>query len=163
MILNSHRQDKALKLIAKPELQDASGYAMHVDISWKKVSAPAVKLIKIYRSEDGRNFNAVGVQYPFISRFADYAGETGKKYWYYISYLDADYNESEKSNVLEASTRPMTDEELLTMVQASLLRILLGRLRKPAPEWQGKILPRQTQYDCQWCQRIWNHGSDCRN
>lgn len=114
--------DKALKLIAKPELQDASGYAMHVDISWKKVSAPAVKLIKIYRSEDGRNFNAVGVQYPFISRFADYAGETGKKYWYCISYLDADYNESEKSNVLEASTRPMTDEELLTMVQQASFR-----------------------------------------
>ena len=57
-----------------------------------------------------------------INRYADFTGVTGKKYWYKASFLDGSYNESPASAIVSASTRPMNDEELLTMVQEANFR-----------------------------------------
>jgi hypothetical protein len=100
-----------------PELQMALGYARHVDIAWKPVSDPAIKYIKIYRSENNKDFEPVGIQVPMTYRYADYTGVTGKKYYYKIAFLDQAYRESKSSEVVSAYTREMSDEELLTMVQ----------------------------------------------
>ncbi len=101
----------------KPKLNEAKGYARHVSLEWQPVEDDAVKFVKIYRAENGKNFLPVGVQYPFINRFADFTGSTGKKYTYKISFLDRAYKEGPMSEQLSAQTRTMTDEELLTMVQ----------------------------------------------
>ncbi len=113
---------KAQTVNAAPAIKNAAGFARHVDISWQPVTDTAVKYVKIYRSEDGKNFHAAGIQLPMIARYADYTGHEGKKYWYRISFLDYAYNESKLSDVVSASTRPMSDDELLTMLQEANFR-----------------------------------------
>ena len=109
-------------VVESPAIENATGYAMHVDLSWKPVKDKNIRVIKIYRSADGNNFEPVGVQQPYINRYADFIGETGKKYFYKISYLNNNFSETKLSPVAEAATRPMSDAELLTMVQEASFR-----------------------------------------
>lgn len=105
-----------------PEIVIAKGYAKHVDISWKKITDKNIKLVKIYRSENGKDYLPVGIQQPYINRFADFTGETGKKYFYKTTFLDDNYKETVFSSPAEATTMSMTDDELLTMVQEASFR-----------------------------------------
>ncbi len=66
---------------------------MHVDITWKKLADKNIHLVKIYRSENGKNIKPVGIQQTYINRYADFTGETGKKYFYKISFLNSKYEE----------------------------------------------------------------------
>lgn len=114
--------DKIISTI--PVIKSATGYAMHVDITWPSISDTNVHLVKIYRSTNGKNYTAVGVQQPYINRFADITGNTkaGKKYLYKIAYLNNKYAESNLSTAVGTTTKPMTDDELLTMVQEASFR-----------------------------------------
>ncbi len=112
----------AHSIILKPEIKDAKGYAMHVDINWPQITDPNVHLVKIYRSCDGSIYQPAGIQQPFINRFADFTGETGKNYSYLITFLNSSYEESEFSEPVSASTRVMSNDELLTMVQETSFR-----------------------------------------
>jgi len=105
-----------------PRIAGIAGYAMHVDLSWDKIKDDNIHLVKIYRSEDGANYRAVGIQFPYVNRYADFTGETGKEYSYKISFLNSDYKETALSAPVSVSTRPMTDDELLTMVQEACFR-----------------------------------------
>ncbi len=108
--------------IAKPHFVTCNGYAKHIDISWQPFSDEEVKYVKIYRSENGKNFIPVGIQSPQINRYADFTGITGKTYSYKISFLNNQYKESGLSNIATAATKAMTDDELLTMVQEACFR-----------------------------------------
>ncbi len=105
-----------------PEIITATGYAMHVDITWIKITDPAVRLVKIYRSENGKKYEAVGIQQPYTNSYADFTGETNKKYFYKISFLNSRYEETKFSVPASSSTKQMTDDELLTMVQEASFR-----------------------------------------
>lgn len=105
-----------------PILTAAKGFEKHVDITWEPINDSAVKYIKIYRSSDNNNFYPVGIQSPFISRYADFTDTTGKAFHYKISLLDKNYTETVLSNAVGAATKPMTDEELLDMVQEAHFR-----------------------------------------
>ncbi len=107
---------------AIPLLKDAKGYAKHVDISWNPVADSNAHLVKIYRSFDGKNYTCVGVQQPYINRYADFIGESGKKYFYRISYVNSNFVETKQSAPVAATTRDMNDEELMTMVQEASFR-----------------------------------------
>lgn len=106
----------------KAKITEAKGYEKHVDIVWEKVTDPNVCLVKIRRLAEGGDTVEAGVQVPYIDRYADYTGETGKKYTYFISFLDNDYKESALSSPVKATTGIMTDDDLLTMVQEASFR-----------------------------------------
>src|ERR1019366_7938196 len=63
---------------AIPQITTCEGYAKHQDIAWKPFNDEHIKFVKIYRSQDGKNFVPVGIQSPLINRYADYTGVTGK-------------------------------------------------------------------------------------
>lgn len=105
-----------------PHLTGAKGYARHADITWDQPADAGLHLVKVYRSTDGKNFQPVGVQQPGINRYSDYTSVTGKKYFYRIACLNRDYTETRLSNTVSVSTREMTDEDLLTMVQEASFR-----------------------------------------
>jgi fibronectin type 3 domain-containing protein len=77
-----------------PQLLEAKGFEKHVDIMWTPVKDTRVKYVKIYRSADNQTFYPVGIQSPRTSRYADFTGTTGKKFFYKIALLDEAYNES---------------------------------------------------------------------
>lgn len=107
---------------ATPHLLSAEGFERHVDIVWSAVNDANVRYVKIYRSVDNKNFQPVGIQSSSINRYADYTDVVGQKFYYKITLLDGLYKESAFSNVVSASTRPMTDEEWLDMVQRASFR-----------------------------------------
>jgi len=109
-------------LAKAPQLLSAKGYAKHVDIAWQKDTSSAIRYVQIYRSDEGSDYNPVGIKDAAIGRYSDYTGETGKKYSYRISYLGTDYKESPVSDIVAAATRTMTDDELLDMVQEASFR-----------------------------------------
>lgn len=105
-----------------PVIISARGYALHVDIVWDKITDSTLHLVKIYRSENGRDYHAVGIQQAYKNRYADFTGETGKNYSYRISFLTSDYEETGWSSPVIAATKPMNDDELMTMVQEASFR-----------------------------------------
>jgi hypothetical protein len=107
---------------AQPKLVQAKGYEKHIDVEWEKITDPAVRYVKIYRSADNKNFDPVAIESPAFKRFDDFVDTTGRSFFYKISFLDSNYSESVLSNVVSASTRKMADEELLTMVQEANFR-----------------------------------------
>lgn len=105
-----------------PVLTEAKGFAKHVDVKWEKPADNNIHLVNIYRSEDGKTYQAIGIQQNYINRYTDFTGETGKKYFYKISFLNSHYQESAVSSPVSAATQPMSDDELLTMVQEASFR-----------------------------------------
>ncbi|MCH4821780.1 hypothetical protein ML462_01230 [Gramella lutea] len=102
----------------KIEIRSAKAYERHVELNWEKPDTDKVRYIKIYRSQNQGEFEAVGVQNTqHFSKYTDFTGEANQQYSYRISAVGNDYSESELSETVDVETRLMSDEDLLTMVQ----------------------------------------------
>ena len=130
-------------LVEKPVITAVKGYAKHVNLQWKDNANKAIKYIKIYRSENGTDYQPLGIQSPFIDRYTDFTGQTGKSYWYKLSFIGNDYKETELSQSAEVQTKPMTDEELLTMVQEACFLYYWEAAEKNSGLAKENILGRQ--------------------
>ncbi|MFY9645774.1 MAG: glucoamylase family protein [Terriglobales bacterium] len=95
----------------------AVGYDRHVEVEWDAADDPALARFVIYRSVDGIKFSPVGIQLPPVHRYEDFLGKPGVHAQYKVVASDWRYRQSAFSDVAEASTRELTDEELLTMLQ----------------------------------------------
>ena len=107
---------------ATPVGLSAKGYERHVDLVWQPNRERDLLFYKIYRSFDGKTYEPIGIQKGRLTRYVDFVGASGKAVWYKISAVDANYNESPLSAAVQISTRAMTDDELLTMVQEACFR-----------------------------------------
>ncbi len=107
---------------AAPQDVVARGYERHIDISWDAEEDPALAQYVIYRSEDGQPFQAIGVQRPGVNRYCDYTGNPHMTATYRVTARTSSLLESAPSTPATASTHPMTDDELLTMVQEASFR-----------------------------------------
>jgi hypothetical protein len=99
----------------------AVGYARHVDLGWPR-GGEQVEGYDIQRSDDGVMFRSVGFQHAGINRYADWVGEPGRKVHYRIAARDRAGRLSTASPVVTATTRTMSDDELLSMVQEAQFR-----------------------------------------
>lgn len=106
---------------AAPAQVTAKGYARHVDIAWHGDDANVSQYV-IYRALPGQDFKAIGVQRPGVHRYADYVGDEHLAAAYKVSARTSAGRESALSAAASASTHPMTDDELLTMVQEASFR-----------------------------------------
>ncbi|MBI2515530.1 MAG: hypothetical protein HYV95_01320 [Opitutae bacterium] len=107
---------------AAPTGLTAQGYEKHCDLHWQPADDDDLLAYRIYRSWDGKEFQPVGTQRGDWTRYEDFAGEPGRHAYYKISAVDVEGNESPLSAVADASTRTLTDEELLDMVQLGCFR-----------------------------------------
>ncbi len=110
------------KAPSAPSGLGAKGYDRHVDLTWAPVQDPELQFYKIYRSLDGMTFTPLATQRGDRTRFEDFLGESGKTASYKVSAVNSSYKESPLSEEIRASTRAMTDDELLTMVQEACFR-----------------------------------------
>ena len=140
---NDTEQLKASSVLPAPSNLSAKGYERHIALHWRLPDAtsggaanatatsssaavgwgsedPFERYI-IYRSEDDRTFQPIGMQVRGITRYTDFVGLGGKKFYYRVTASNVHYRESRPSEVVTASTRtadrPFTDDELLTMLQ----------------------------------------------
>lgn len=105
-----------------PQGVTAKGYERHIDITWKPVEDAQLAQYVIYRSEKGGRFEPVGVQRPGVNRFCDYTGDPHRMASYRVTARTSSLLESAPSASATASTHPMTDDELLTMVEEASFR-----------------------------------------
>jgi hypothetical protein len=107
---------------AAPTGLTAKGYDRHIDLSWNAVNDPVLQYYKVYRSSDGQPYSAIGIQRGDRTRYEDFLGASDKSASYKITAVDVNGNESPASPEVQASTRALTDDELLTMVQEASFR-----------------------------------------
>jgi len=105
-----------------PQNVSAKGYERHVDVQWDAVASPELRRYVVYRSLQGGEFKPVGIEAPGINRFADYLGQPGQSARYKVVASDPEYRVSTFSNEASATTKPMSDEKLLTMLQEACFR-----------------------------------------
>ena len=95
----------------------AVGYDRHVELHWDPVNNGAVGRYIVYRSLDGKNFEPIGIQLPDVTRFSDFLSKSGITAHYKVAATDGNYRLSPLSNAVSASTRELSDDELLTMLE----------------------------------------------
>jgi len=100
----------------------AKGYERHVDVSWDAVAANSVERYIVYRSFDGKEFQPIGMQVRGINRYTDFIGKPDQKVFYKVAASDRRYKQSRLSVAANASTKQMTDDELLSMLQEECFR-----------------------------------------
>lgn len=105
-----------------PQGVQAKGYERHFDITWKPVDDVDLAQYVIYRSINGAAFEPIGVQRPGVNRFCDYTGNPHMTASYRVTARTSALVESLPSKAASASTHPMTDDELLTMVEEAGFR-----------------------------------------
>lgn len=108
--------------LTEPKGLKATGYERHVDLTWEPVRDDKVQRYIIYRSSEGKEFQPVGIQVRGITRYADFVGKPAQKYFYRVTASDVGYQQSAPSAAASATTRPMSDDELLTMLQEACFR-----------------------------------------
>lgn len=105
-----------------PQNVQAKGYDRHIDISWEPVADNDLQSYAIYRSIGKQKFQPIGIQSADINRYTDFVGRSGVKASYRVKAVDRSYRQSAFSEVASASTRELSDDELLTMLQEACFR-----------------------------------------
>jgi hypothetical protein len=145
---NKARQLEPSSAVLAPRNLTAKSYERHIALHWEtadsgsggagnntqNTSSAVTNLLPeaeferyiIYRSEDGRAFQPIGMQVRGITRYTDFVGLGGKKFYYRVTASDVHYRESVSSEAVNAAARaadhPFTDDELLTMLQEETFR-----------------------------------------
>jgi hypothetical protein len=125
---------------AVPTGLGARGYDSHVDLTWQSSTDAGLRYYKIYRSLDGQAYAPIGIQKGHLTRYEDFLGASGKTALYKISAVDVNRNESPLSGEVKATTRALSDDELLTMVQEACFRYY-WEAAHPAAGMAIEILP----------------------
>ena len=100
-----------------PENVTAAGYDRHVEVRWDLAENARLARYVIYRSFDGKQFLPIGIQLPGTYRYSDFLGKSGVTAHYKVGTSDWGYHNSALSREASASTRELSDDELLTMLQ----------------------------------------------
>lgn len=103
--------------IAAPHNLRAVGYERQVDLSWDEPDDDLVARYVIFRSQNDGRFRSIGIQVPGLTRYSDYLGAPGQTVSYKVAAEGKSGGVSPFSSVATASTRTLTDDELLTMLQ----------------------------------------------
>jgi len=108
--------------VPAPRGLTASGYEQHIDLTWEPAPDDEVERYIIYRSLDGTQFQPLGTQVRGITRYTDFLGQPGQKAFYKVAASDRRYRQSALSPQASATTRPLSDDQLLTMLEEACFR-----------------------------------------
>ncbi|MGZ4816962.1 MAG: glucoamylase family protein [Terriglobales bacterium] len=108
--------------VATPTNVKTKGYDRHVDISWDAPDSNAIQHFIIYRSIDGSDFQPIGIQMASTHRYADFIGRSNVKASYKVAAVNRAFQASAPSVASTASTRELSDDELLSMVEEACFR-----------------------------------------
>jgi exo beta-1,2-glucooligosaccharide sophorohydrolase (non-reducing end) len=117
-----HAAATGVSSLSPPDHVQAEAYERHIDLRWDTLTADGLQSYMIYRSFDGRDFEPIGTQSSEFNRYTDFIGASNKKAYYRVAAVDRSYRQSGFSDTVSASTHPMSDDELLTMLQEGCFR-----------------------------------------
>lgn len=107
-----------------PTAVAAVGYEQHILLSWQGSTSSGVTGYQIFRSTDGIDFTLLKSTGSGVRAVSDWTGDEGPNLnrWYKIKTVGMAGQTSDFSVVTNATTHPMTDEELMEMVQKQTFR-----------------------------------------
>jgi len=106
---------------ASPQNVNAKGYQRHIDISWDFVNDNTVEGYRVYRLENSV-YKAIGTANKNDRFYTDFVDSIGLTATYKVTAFNSGLVESPMSSPVTASTKNMSDDELLTMVQEATFR-----------------------------------------
>ena len=107
---------------AVPTALTAEPFERHIDLQWQAQDDTSTTEYVIYRARNGGPMQAVGTQHYGLHRYTDYLGDPNTQATYQVSARTATLRESARTASVSAHTHPMSDDELLTMVQEASFR-----------------------------------------
>ena len=113
--------DSKLPAPTAPQGLTVTAGERHFDIKWSAPKSEPLRYL-IYRSVDGKPFAPIGVQQGDLGRYVDFVGKPGQSASYRVSSVAVDGRESEPTGAVSATTRPFSDDDLLSMVQEGCFR-----------------------------------------
>ena len=103
---------------AAPTNIRVKAYERHFDISWTGVTDPQLLAYRIYRSQNGHDWTAVGIQQGTRTRYLDFVGEPPRHASYKVTAVDVLGRESALSEPsIDCTTRPLDDEGLMSLTE----------------------------------------------
>jgi len=105
------------RVLPPPQNVRAIGYDRHIEVRWDPVEGGGLARYVIYRSLDGKGYTQVGMQLAGTNRYTDFLGKSGVTAYYKVTSSDRNDWQSSLSVAASASTRDLSDDELLTMLQ----------------------------------------------
>jgi len=106
-----------VKLSSPAVLISAEAYDKMVHLKWQLPLTPSIRYIKIYRSMDGKDYVPVGIKPIHMQSCLDDVPIIGQKYFYKLTWLDYNYNESPFSVAKEVQTKQMETARVLDLIQ----------------------------------------------
>jgi hypothetical protein len=101
-----------------PAKVEVKAYERHFDVSWTGSADPQLLSYRIYRSEDGGPWKAVGTQQGTRTRYLDFVGPPPHHASYRVAAVDILGQESEPSAPsTEATTHMLDDDGLMSMAE----------------------------------------------
>lgn len=108
---------------AKPRYVTAKGHESRIDLRWRRNTETDLLGYYVYRAESYNGpYTKVNDVAHEPSVFSDYLGENGKTCYYYVTAVNRNFDESEPSDTVFATSYQMTDEQLLVSVQEATFR-----------------------------------------
>ena len=94
----------------------------HFDLRWTLNQNDEALRFVIYRSCDGSAYEPIGIQQGNLDRFAAFVDKPGTTAFFKVSAVSPTGAESERSLAVSGTTRELSDDDLLTMVQKCCFR-----------------------------------------
>lgn len=120
--IESSEKASAPSRLAAPQDVNAIGFERHIDVRWQPVISQHLRNYVIYRSLGGSPYQPIGIQERGIARYTDFLGKSDQAASYKVAAYSWEGLESPMSGAASATTRPLTDDELLTMLQEECFR-----------------------------------------
>ena len=117
--------------LAAPHDLEAEGFERHVDLVWQAKDSDRLAYYEIFRSTGKGGFQPVGIQQPGTHRYTDFVGTAGIEAAYRVAAVDKNYRRSSLSRPISTRTRPLSDDELLTMLEVEAFRYYWERGAHP--------------------------------
>jgi len=108
---------------ANPKSLIASGSDSRIDLRWKANTESNLEGYYIYRSSNYFGpYNRLNSVVHSLHLYSDYFGENDKTYYYYVTAANRDFDESDPSDTVFATSKALNEEELLSSVQEAAFR-----------------------------------------
>jgi exo beta-1,2-glucooligosaccharide sophorohydrolase (non-reducing end) len=117
--------------LGAPHDLEAEAFERHIDLAWQAIDSDRLAYYLIFRSTGKGDFQPIGIQEPGIHRYTDFLGATNIKATYKVAAVDKNYRQSALSRSVSAQTHPLSDDELLTMLEKETFRYYWERGSHP--------------------------------
>lgn len=101
----------------------AKGHESRIDLLWRRNNEPDLQGYYVYRSSAVHGpYVKINNVYHESPVYSDFLGLNDQTYYYYVTAVNIDFEESEPSDTVSATSIQMTDEELLVSVEEATFR-----------------------------------------